>query len=104
MGYEANSFVWSKVGHAALKLFGGDGESPDIHGKGLARVHDGVLLPKKVRGRRENVLRAEISRLLRNSSDKDLAGIFRSALHEGDGSEECVVALTNHIHEGIMKK
>eukprot|EP00585_Thalassiosira_rotula_P004997 CAMPEP_0196149876 /NCGR_PEP_ID=MMETSP0910-20130528/30701_1 /TAXON_ID=49265 /ORGANISM="Thalassiosira rotula, Strain GSO102" /LENGTH=269 /DNA_ID=CAMNT_0041412883 /DNA_START=30 /DNA_END=835 /DNA_ORIENTATION=+ len=104
---EANSFVWSKVKHVALKLFGCDSEeeSSAVHG-GTTHIHDGVLLPKKVRGRRENVLQAEISRLLREEFmpfDKELTEIYRLALNDGESSE-CMIALTNHIHEGTMKR
>ena len=53
---EANAFVWSRVERVAMKLFGHDGaDGVDVNGapEGAARIHDGVLLPKKVRGRRE---------------------------------------------------
>mmetsp|Transcript_30623 Transcript_30623/g.64788 ORF Transcript_30623/g.64788 Transcript_30623/m.64788 type:complete len:1530 (+) Transcript_30623:69-4658(+) len=102
---EAKKIVWTKVKHVALKLFGynGDEKSDSLVHEGTAHVHEGALLAKKVRGRRENVLQSEITRVLRDEFmpyDEELAIFYRSALN----SSECLGALTNHIHEGTMKK
>ena len=108
---EANSFVWDRAGSVALKLFGYDSEeefATRALSSGIARVYDGTLLPKKVRGRRETVLQAEISRLLQHEflpDDLQLATVYRSAIgEEGNKSSECLVVLANHIHETTMKR
>ena len=105
---EANAFVWEKVKHVALKLFGYDGgdQSHSVVQDGTARIHNGgALLSKKVRGRRENILQSETARLLRDeftpsSYDENLATLY----HEAMASSECVSALSNHIHENVMKQ
>jgi len=104
---QANAFVWSKVGNVALKLFGcSDAEEDDESGSSLvpASIHQGDLLPKKVRGRRENIMQGEIVRLLRDEftpDDEELAKFYRSAV---DSNSECLVSLSNHIHEIVMKQ
>ena len=103
---QANAFVWSKVGNVALKLFGCSEEEDDGSESSLASasIHQGDLLPKKVRGRRENIMQGEIVRLLRDEftpDDTELAKFYRSAI---DGNSECLVTLSNHIHESVMKQ
>lgn len=99
---QANAFVWSEVGNVALKLFGCSEE--DGRSQVSASIHQGDLLPKKVRGRRENIMQGEIARLLRDEfvpDDTELAKFYRSAI---DGNSECLVTLSNHIHESVMKQ
>ncbi|KAL9180681.1 LOW QUALITY PROTEIN: hypothetical protein ACHAXT_011134 [Thalassiosira profunda] len=104
---EANAFVWSRLEDVAMKLFGcSGGQSKSLASYDSARIHEGSLLSKKVRGRRENVLQAEISRLLREEfmpNDERLAGVYRAAIREGEGSE-CLVKLSHHVHECTMKR
>merc|ERR1719253_370710 len=103
---EAVSFVWSKVDHVALKLFGFDGKegSNAIVQKDSAYIHGGVsLLPKKVRGRREGILQSEIARILREEfmpQDEELVHLYGSARD----SLDCLGALSDHVGEVIMKK
>ena len=103
---QANAFVWSKVGNVALKLFGCSNEDDDESVSSLdsASIHQGELLPKKVRGRRENITQGEIARLLRDEftpNDTEIVEFYRSAI---DGNSECLVSLSNHIHESVMKQ
>jgi len=102
---QANAFVWSKLSNVVLKLFGCS-EEDEESGRSLAsaNIHQGDLLPKKVRGRRENIMQGEIARLLRDEftpDDTELAKFYRSAI---DGNSECLVSLSNHIHESVMKQ
>ncbi len=75
---ETNSFVWLRAKHAALKLSNG----PAMY-EGTARVHDGDLLPKRARGRRENALRVEIARLLRDEFSPSLDGELAESYRNG---------------------
>jgi len=49
-------------------------------------------------------MQGEIARLLRDEfvpDDTELAKFYRSAI---DGNSECLVTLSNHIHESVMKQ
>ena len=104
---EAKTFVWSKLERGALKLFGHteveDANSTLKH-ESEAHIHEGAaLLPKQVRGRRENIIQSEIARVLRDEfvpRDDDLAALYRSAI----ANLSCLNSLSGHIHECIMKK
>ena len=101
---QAFSHVWSKLETIALKIFGcnKDDEYRTRLSQDGASIHEGSLLPKKIRGRREHILQAEIGRIIRDEfapDNDDLATFYRSAC-QGSNAE----ALTYHIHELVMKR
>jgi hypothetical protein len=103
---EANAFVWSKVELGALRLFGytGDDANENHPHKSAACIQEGAaLLPKQVRGRRENIIQSEIARVLREEfvpQSDELATFYRLAMESSTG----LGSLSGHIHECIMKK
>ncbi|KAL7546837.1 hypothetical protein ACHAWF_010167 [Thalassiosira exigua] len=106
---EASEFVWSRVEGAALKVFGYDpeGGSDDADREEMSLIHDGGLLSKKVRGRREYVLRAEIGRLLDEEFAPDgahLKNLYRLAVPEDGSGSEYLAALSDHVNEATMKR
>jgi len=99
---DAFSYSWSKLEIPALKLFGYC-DDLEIQSRDEANVYQGRLLPKRTRGRMENVLQAEVGRILEEefSSDSgDLAEFFRSSTSGNVGRTD----LINYIHELIMKR
>ena len=106
---QAFQFISSRLGDAAQRLFGSTFadstlESSDFN-PGGATIHDGEpLLAKSVRGRREHLVRQEISRLLSEEfvPVKNLRTLYENiVLGEDRGVLD---ALSSSIHERLLKE
>ena len=106
---QAFQFIFSRLGDAAQRLFGSSFADSALassdYNPGGATIHDGEpLLAKSVRGRREHLVRQEISRLL----SKEFVPVENlRALYENIvlGEDRGVLdALSSSIHERLLKE
>jgi polyribonucleotide nucleotidyltransferase len=104
---EAEMYCVNHLRGASLVLFGATGEAGNDLASPLADpvIHSDSshpLLSKSVRGRRENLVRREIQRLLQNfESSSHLQAEFRSLVQE---NPSILSALSDTIHSKLLKK
>jgi polyribonucleotide nucleotidyltransferase len=100
--YDAYMYCQSRLGHAALRLFGYQEGMNESTSETNVKIHpiEIPLLPKSIRGRREHLLSQEIERLLMEGfvpSDYKIREVYQ-------GSRDRIVPpLSNAVHKKMLQ-